>query len=116
MHQDAAYIGLSTVSSGYAGRMAAVRIALAQINPTVGDLDGNRRLIETAIGDARAAGADLVALPELAVTGYPPEDLVLRPSFVTDNLRTLAALAPAADGIMAVVGFVDRDEDRIFNA
>jgi NAD+ synthase (glutamine-hydrolysing) len=96
--------------------MAAVRIALAQINPTVGDLEGNRRLIEGAIGDARAAGADLVALPELAVTGYPPEDLVLRPSFVTDNLRTLAALAPSAGGITAVVGFVDRDGDRIFNA
>jgi NAD+ synthase (glutamine-hydrolysing) len=96
--------------------MAAVRIALAQINPTVGDLEGNRRLIEGAIGDARAAGADLVALPELAVTGYPPEDLVLRPSFVTDNLRTLEELAPSADGITAMVGFVDREGDRIFNA
>jgi NAD+ synthase (glutamine-hydrolysing) len=96
--------------------MAAIRVALAQINPTVGDLEGNRRLIERAIADARAAGADLVALPELAVTGYPPEDLVLRPSFVTDNLRTLEALAPSADGITAVVGFVDRDGDRIFNA
>ena len=96
--------------------MAAVRIALAQINPTVGDLDQNRWLIERAIADARAAGADLVALPELAVTGYPPEDLVLRPSFVADNLRTLEELAPAATGITAVVGFVDREGDRIFNA
>jgi NAD+ synthase (glutamine-hydrolysing) len=96
--------------------MATVRIALAQINPTVGDLEGNRWLIERAIGDARAAGAGLVALPELAVTGYPPEDLVLRPSFVADNLRTLEDLAPAADGITAVVGFVDREGDRIFNA
>jgi NAD+ synthase (glutamine-hydrolysing) len=94
----------------------AVRIALAQINPTVGDLEGNRALIERAIADARAAGADLVALPELAITGYPPEDLVLRPSFVADNLRTLEDLAPAATGITAVVGFVDRDGDRIFNA
>jgi NAD+ synthase (glutamine-hydrolysing) len=96
--------------------MATLRVALAQINPTVGDLEGNRRLIERAIGDATAAGADLVALPELAVTGYPPEDLVLRPSFVTDNLRTLEALAPAATGITAIVGFVDREEGRIFNA
>jgi NAD+ synthase (glutamine-hydrolysing) len=96
--------------------MAAVRIALAQINPTVGDLEGNRRLIERAIGEAKAAGANLVALPELAVTGYPPDDLVLRPSFVADNLRTLEALAPAATGVTAVVGFVDRDGDRIFNA
>src|SRR5260370_16978545 len=85
--------------SGYAGRMATVRIALAQINPTVGDLEGNRWLIERAIADAMAAGADLVALPELAVTGYPPEDLVLRPSFVADNLRTLENLAPVPTAI-----------------
>src|SRR5207248_4872381 len=91
-------------ASGYAGRMAAVRIALAQVNPTVGDLEGNRWLIERAIGDATAAGADLVALPELAVTGYPPEDLVLRPSFVADNLLTLEDLAPAVTGTTAVVG------------
>ena len=96
--------------------MATVRIALAQINPTVGDLEGNRRLIERAVGEARGAGADLVALPELAVTGYPPEDLVLRGSFVADNLRTLEDLAPAVTGITAVVGVVDRDGGRIFNA
>src|SRR2546429_6317176 len=90
----------------YAGSMAGVRIALAQVNPTVGDLEGNRWLIERAIGDAKAAGADLVALPELAVTGYPPEDLVLRPSFVADNLLTLEDLAPAVTGTTAVVGFV----------
>ena len=96
--------------------MATARLALAQINPTVGDLEGNRRLIEQAIAAAREAGADLVALPELAITGYPPEDLVLRPSFVADNLRTLEALAPAATGITAIVGFVDRDGHRIFNA
>jgi NAD+ synthase (glutamine-hydrolysing) len=96
--------------------MATARLALAQINPTVGDLEGNRRLIEQAIAAARAAGADLVALPELAITGYPPEDLVLRPSFVADNLRALEALAPAVTGITAIVGFVDRDGDRVFNA
>src|SRR5438445_9212241 len=96
--------------------MAAVRIALAQVNPTVGDLEGNRWLIERAIGDAKAAGADLVALPELAVTGYPPEDLVLRPSFVEDNLRALRRLAPAARDVIAVVGFVDREGDDVFNA
>src|SRR5438477_11223028 len=87
----------------YAGSMAAIRIALAQINPTVGDLEGNRWLIERVIGDARAAGADLVALPELAVTGYPPEALVLRPSFVADSLRPLEALAPAPPEITAAV-------------
>ena len=96
--------------------MATARLALAQINPTVGDLEGNRRLIEQAVAGAREAGADLVALPELAITGYPPDDLVLRPSFVADNLATLAALAPAVTGITAVVGFVDREGGRIYNA
>ena len=93
-----------------------MRVALSQINATVGDLDGNRRLIGRAIADARRQGADLVALPELALTGYPPEDLVLRPSFVTDNLRALEALAPAVTGITAIVGFVDRQDGRIYNA
>jgi NAD+ synthase (glutamine-hydrolysing) len=96
--------------------VAGIRLALAQINPTVGDLEGNRLLIEQAIGDARRQGADLVALPELAVTGYPPEDLVLRPSFVEDNLRALRRLAPAARDVIAVVGFVDREGDDVFNA
>ena len=59
-----------------------MRIALAQINTTVGDLDGNRALIVSRIGDARSTGADLVLFPELAVTSYPPEDLLLRPGFV----------------------------------
>ncbi|HLH29138.1 MAG TPA: NAD(+) synthase, partial [Acidimicrobiales bacterium] len=69
-----------------------------------------------AIAAARAAGADLVALPELAITGYPPEDLVLRRAFVSDNLAALDALAPAATGIAAVVGFVDRDGSHLYNA
>jgi len=94
----------------------AARIALAQINPTVGDLAGNRRLIEQAIDQALRAGAALVALPELAITGYPPEDLVLRPSFVADNLAVLESLAGAAKGITAVVGFVDREGGSVFNA
>ena len=57
----------------------ALRLALAQLNSVVGDLDGNRERIAAAIGDARAAGADLVLLPELVITGYPPEDILLRP-------------------------------------
>ena len=64
-----------------------VRIALAQINPIVGDLWGNSRLIVEWIGRARDQGADIVLFPELALTGYPPEDLVLKPAFVRDNLR-----------------------------
>ncbi|HWD07813.1 MAG TPA: NAD+ synthase [Actinomycetota bacterium] len=96
--------------------MATIRVALAQINPTVGDLRANTARAGSAIAAARAAGADLVALPELAITGYPPEDLVLRPAFVGDNLAALSALAATATGIAAVVGFVDRDGDRLYNA
>jgi NAD+ synthase (glutamine-hydrolysing) len=92
-----------------------VRIALAQINPTVGDLEGNARLIVDRIGKARDLGADIVCFPELALTGYPPEDLVLKPSFVRDNLAQLDFVARAATGIAAVVGFVDKGP-AIFNA
>lgn len=92
-----------------------MRIALAQINPVVGDLEGNGRLIVDWIGRARDAGADIVCFPELAITGYPPEDLVLKPSFVRDNLAQLDRVAAAAKGISAVVGFVDQ-EGEIFNA
>jgi NAD+ synthase (glutamine-hydrolysing) len=92
-----------------------VRIALAQVNPTVGDLAGNARMVVDWIGRAREAGADIVCFPELVITGYPPEDLVLKPSFVRDNLAQLEFVAGATQGIAAVVGFVDRDGD-LYNA
>jgi NAD+ synthase (glutamine-hydrolysing) len=92
-----------------------LRIALAQINPVVGDLWGNSRLIVEWIGRAREQGADVVLFPELALTGYPPEDLVLKPAFVRDNLKQLNAVAEATQGISAVVGFVDEEGD-LFNA
>src|SRR5438270_6325447 len=92
-----------------------VRIALAQVNPTVGDLSGNTRLVVEWIERARDAEADIVCFPELVVTGYPPEDLVLKPSFVRDNLAQLDLIAAETRGIAAVVGFVDRDGE-IFNA
>ena len=92
-----------------------MRIALAQVNPVVGDLPGNAKLIIDWIDRARDLGADVVCFPELAVTGYPPEDLVLKPSFVRDNLSQLEAIAQAARGIAAVVGFVDQAAD-IYNA
>jgi NAD+ synthase (glutamine-hydrolysing) len=88
---------------------------LAQVNPVVGDLDGNSRLIIDWIGRARDQGADIVCFPELTVTGYPPEDLVLKPAFVRDNLAQLRVIAEATRGISAVVGFVDEEGD-IFNA
>jgi len=92
-----------------------VRIALAQVNPTVGDLAGNARLVVDWIGRARDTQADIVCFPELVITGYPPEDLVLKPSFVRDNLAQLDVIAKATRGIAAVVGFVDREGD-LFNA
>jgi len=92
-----------------------VRIALAQVNPTVGDLAGNSQLIVGWMEKARDAGADIVCFPELAITGYPPEDLVLKPAFVRDNLAQLNLVAKAAKGIAVVVGFVDEDGD-LFNA
>ena len=92
-----------------------LRIALAQINPIVGDLWGNSRLIVDWIGRARDLGADIVMFPELAITGYPPEDLVLKPAFVRDNLKQLETVVKATKGISAVVGFVDEEGD-LYNA
>jgi NAD+ synthase (glutamine-hydrolysing) len=95
--------------------MRSIRVALAQIDTTVGDLAGNTAKIVDYIGRARALGGDVVAFPELAVTGYPPEDLVLRRSFVADNLRALDDIVARTQGITAVVGFVDMNDD-IYNA
>jgi NAD+ synthase (glutamine-hydrolysing) len=95
--------------------MRTLRVALAQINTTVGDIDGNAAAIATQIARARDAGADIVCLPELALTGYPPEDLLLRRQFVEDNLHALHDLLPHTEGITAVVGFVDLAND-IYNA
>ncbi len=92
-----------------------MRIALAQIDTVVGDLDGNRKRILRALGDARDAGADLVLFPELAVTGYPPEDLLLRPDFLRAARRTLDAVAAETTGIAALVGTPELDRD-LFNA
>jgi NAD+ synthase (glutamine-hydrolysing) len=95
--------------------MRTLRIAMAQINPIVGDLAGNRDMIISGIGRAKKAGADIIAFPELALTGYPPEDLLLKPQFVKDNIRTLREVLPATRGITAVVGFVDK-KDLLYNA
>ena len=88
-----------------------MRLALAQLNAVVGDLAGNRALIIDAIREARGAGADLVVFPELAVTGYPPEDLLLRPGFVKAARASLDEIATATEGITALVGcpLFDRD-------
>jgi NAD+ synthase (glutamine-hydrolysing) len=92
-----------------------MRLALAQINAVVGDLDGNRERILAALSDARSEGADLVLLPELAVTGYPPEDLLLRPSFVRAAGQSVREIARSCTDLTALIGtpWFDRD---LFNA
>src|SRR5207249_10790631 len=92
-----------------------MRLALAQINTVVGDLEGNRDLILDRMAEARDKGADLVLFPELAVTGYPPEDLLLRPGFIRAARRTMEEVAAATDGITALVGGPHLDAD-LYNA
>ena len=93
-----------------------VRIALAQVNPTIGDLVGNAALVQRYIEQARAAGADVVAFPELVITGYPPDDLLLKRSFVADANAALESIASTTSGIAAVIGFVDESNGRLHNA
>jgi NAD+ synthase (glutamine-hydrolysing) len=88
-----------------------MRLVLAQLNVVVGDLDGNVGRITDAIGEAQRAGADLVVLPELAVTGYPPEDLLLRPGFVRASRAAVDEVAKACDDIVALVGAPAFDRD-----
>ena len=95
--------------------MKQLRIAVAQINTTVGDLDENTAKIIGYIGRAKQAGADIVTFPELAITGYPPEDLLLKNGFVQRNIECLHQIIPATKGITAAVGFVDLQDD-IYNA
>ena len=95
--------------------MKQLRLALCQMNATVGDLDRNADKIIQSIDEARRHGCDLITFPELALTGYPPEDLLLKPSFIRDNLRTLDRIVSHCNNITAIVGFVDAGDD-IFNA
>src|SRR5258708_5988745 len=95
-----------------------LRVALAQINVTVGDLEGNTQKILASMRQAHEAGAHIVCVPELALPGYPPEDLLLKPGFVAANLHKLDELVDTSrdlPGLTSVIGFVDRDHD-IYNA
>jgi NAD+ synthase (glutamine-hydrolysing) len=87
--------------------MSHLRLATAQLDTVVGDLSGNAERIVSALEAAGAAGADLCVFPELAITGYPPEDLLLKEGFVADNVTTLEKVAAATGDCVAVVGFVD---------
>jgi NAD+ synthase (glutamine-hydrolysing) len=98
-----------------AGLPRSLRVCLAQLNVTVGDLRGNGDKIVEAISEARSAHADVVCFPELTIPGYPPEDLVLKPDFVRKNREQLERIAKECRGITAVVGFVDSDGD-VYNA
>jgi NAD+ synthase (glutamine-hydrolysing) len=95
--------------------MRRVRVGLAQVNPTVGAIEANARLVVDGMGRARSAGCDLVAFPELTLTGYPPEDLLFKPAFIEANLRALADVTKQSKGLTAVLGYVDKRDD-IFNA
>lgn len=95
--------------------MRRLRLALAQINPTVGDLEGNFKKIVEYVEKALDVQADIVAFPEMVIPGYPPEDLLLKPEFIDDNLDYLHQLLPYSKNITIIVGFVDRQDD-IFNA
>jgi NAD+ synthase (glutamine-hydrolysing) len=88
-----------------------IRLGLCQINTVVGDLDGNAEKILGAYEEAEAAGCDLAVFPELAVTGYPPEDLVLKPAFVAANRAALDKVAARTGRCVAVVGFIDAERD-----
>ncbi len=93
-----------------------LRLALAQLNPIVGDIDGNRGRIAEAIETAAKSGAQIVVFPELAICGYPPEDLLLREAFLQDCRDAIESLADGMpEGIVAVVGWPERDED-VYNA
>ncbi len=94
-----------------------IRIALAQMNAIVGDLEGNRQKILQFIRQARDNDADMVIFPELAVCGYPPEDLLFKDHFVQDSLKALKALSKDVSDITVVVGYVDQDQKKnIYNA
>jgi NAD+ synthase (glutamine-hydrolysing) len=95
--------------------MRSLRLALAQLNPTVGDLDGNVQQVVGSIDRARALGVDLLAFPEMMIPGYPPEDLLLKPSFIERSIEHTRNLAAATRGMTVVVGTVDREID-LFNA
>jgi NAD+ synthase (glutamine-hydrolysing) len=95
--------------------MRTLRIGLCQINTTVGDIEGNTKKILDRIAVGKKRGVDLLVFPEMAVTGYPPEDLLLMPKFIEANLRAVDKIAKATSSITAVVGFVGKDGD-IFNS
>ncbi len=107
--------GRHRTDGAYAEPVARIRLGLCQLDTVVGDLDGNVERILAAYDQAEAAGCDVAVFPELAITGYPPEDLVLKPGFVAANRAALDKVAARTGRCAAVVGFVDADRD-LYNA
>ncbi|MEY4024607.1 MAG: synthetase, partial [Actinomycetota bacterium] len=93
-----------------------VRVGLAQFNPVVGDIAGNSRRIRELYATADAAGCDIVAFPELSITGYPPEDLVLKSGFVAENQQAMRDIVATTQGCVAVFGFVDGSIGTLTNS
>jgi len=104
-------LDLGRRDTGTGGGMSRLRIGLAQVNTTVGDFAANVKLMSGMLMDARDLGVDVVAFPELAVCGYPPEDLLLRPSFAEANRAAVEELAAETHGLTAIVGFAERELD-----
>ena len=96
--------------------MSTLRIALAQLNASVGDISGNTEKIIAAIKVARRRKADLIAFPEMALTGYPPEDLLHKAQFIAENRKALDQIIKESDALTVVVGFIDQEHDRLYNA
>ncbi|MCM8764092.1 MAG: NAD+ synthase [Candidatus Omnitrophica bacterium] len=94
----------------------SVRVACGQINSTVGDLKNNAEKILFYVEKARRSDVDIISFPELSITGYPPEDLLMKDSFIKDNIKTLHTVASKMADIIAIIGFVDRKDSKIFNA
>ena len=94
-----------------------LRIAMAQINSSVGDFEGNKRKIIDCIDQAKSIKADIIAFPELAITGYPPQDLLFNTKFIETNLEVLDGIVTESNNITAIIGFVDKDQnDNIYNS
>ena len=96
--------------------MRRLRLGMAQINTTVGDFVGNTRKILEAIAEARSLKVDILTFPELAVCGYPPEDLLFKPQFIAENLHCLDKVVEESLGLAVVIGFVDSKDGDIFSA
>ena len=97
--------------------MRTLRVALAQINTVVGDLTGNVERILAVYGPcSRSAGADVVAFPEMAITGYPAEDLLFRSAFLRDNVKAMHQVVAKSQGLTAVVGYAHVEDGQVYNA